>query len=94
MPPSSSARFPTLLRDSLRLQLQSRWRVAIKRLTEGTHMADADTSTRKNKTREHEETPPAGPHAKPELMNPDLTPGTGALPPTGNDGEENMQPTS
>jgi hypothetical protein len=57
-------------------------------------MADADTSTRKNQPRENEETPPAGPHAKSELMNPDLTPGTGALPPIGNDGEENMQPTS
>jgi len=27
--------------------------------------------------------PPAGPHADPELMNPDATPGTGALTPTG-----------
>ncbi|GGE49886.1 hypothetical protein GCM10007276_28770 [Agaricicola taiwanensis] len=24
--------------------------------------------------------PPSGPHAKPELTNPDATPGTGALP--------------
>ena len=27
--------------------------------------------------------PPAGPHADPELMNPDATPGAGALTPTG-----------
>lgn len=27
--------------------------------------------------------PPAGPHADPDLINPDSTPGTGALPPPG-----------
>ncbi len=27
--------------------------------------------------------PPAGPHADPKMMNPDATPGTGALTPTG-----------
>lgn len=27
-----------------------------------------------------ERMPPAGPHARPELTNPDATPGTGALP--------------
>jgi hypothetical protein len=38
--------------------------------------------------------PPAGPHAKPELMNPDATPGTGALPPIGTAEDPNVQPTS
>jgi hypothetical protein len=37
--------------------------------------------------------PSAGPHAKPELMNPEATPGAGTLPPIGED-DENMQPTS
>ncbi len=38
--------------------------------------------------------PPAGPHARPELMNPDATPGTGALPPIGVAEDPNEQPTS
>lgn len=38
-------------------------------------------------------TPAAGPHAREELTNPDLTPGTGALPAVGDD-ESNVQPTS
>jgi hypothetical protein len=38
--------------------------------------------------------PPAGPHAKAELMNPDATPGTGALPPLGPADDPNAQPTS
>jgi hypothetical protein len=38
--------------------------------------------------------PPAGPHARPELMNPDVTPGTGALPPIGTTDDPNAQPTS
>ena len=36
------------------------------------------------RTPEPSEHPPiAGPHADPELVNPDATPGTGALPPPG-----------
>lgn len=31
--------------------------------------------------------PPAGPHAKPHLTNPDATPGAGALPDVTEDGE-------
>jgi hypothetical protein len=38
--------------------------------------------------------PPAGPHARPELMNPDATPGTGTLPPIGPAEDPNAQPTS
>jgi hypothetical protein len=37
--------------------------------------------------------PAAGPHAKPELTNPDLTPGTGMLPNAEEEGE-GMQPSS
>jgi hypothetical protein len=36
--------------------------------------------------------PPAGPHADPKLMNPDATPGTGALTPTG--GHDDVDSTS
>jgi hypothetical protein len=36
--------------------------------------------------------PPAGPHADPDLMNPDATPGTGALTPTG--GHDDVDSTS
>jgi hypothetical protein len=39
-------------------------------------------------------TSPAGPHAKPELTNPDVTPGTGMLPPVETPDDPNMQPTS
>jgi hypothetical protein len=38
--------------------------------------------------------PAAGPHAKPELTNPDNTPGTGALPSAGEASDNDMQPTS
>ena len=38
--------------------------------------------------------PVAGPHARPDLMNPDATPGTGALPPIGPSDDPNMQSTS
>lgn len=31
--------------------------------------------------------PPAGPHANPALINPDATPGTGALPPAEQQGD-------
>jgi hypothetical protein len=37
--------------------------------------------------------PPAGPHARPELINPDLTPGTGVLPDLESN-DPNSQPTS
>jgi len=37
--------------------------------------------------------PAAGPHADPRLMNPDATPGTGALPPIGESDDPNMQST-
>jgi hypothetical protein len=34
------------------------------------------------------DTPPAaGPHAEPDLVNPEATPGTGALPPPGEQGD-------
>lgn len=42
-------------------------------------------------TRKHDHIPPAGPHARPELTNPDLTPGTGVLP--NDDNDANPQPT-
>lgn len=39
-----------------------------------------------------DETPAAaGPHARPSLMNPDATPGTGMLPPIGDSEDSNMQ---
>lgn len=38
--------------------------------------------------------PAAGPHAKPELTNPDATPGTGSLPEPGEASDGDMQPTS
>jgi hypothetical protein len=38
--------------------------------------------------------PVAGPHARPDLINPDATPGTGALPPIGPSDDPNMQSTS
>jgi hypothetical protein len=38
--------------------------------------------------------PPAGPHADPRLMNPDATPGSGAIAPIGETDEPNIQPTS
>jgi hypothetical protein len=41
-----------------------------------------------------ENMPAAGPHARPSLMNPDATPGTGALPPVGVSEDPNMQSTS
>ncbi|MCK0196721.1 hypothetical protein MWN34_07315 [Ancylobacter sp. 6x-1] len=37
--------------------------------------------------------PPAGPHAQPHLTNPDATPGTGMLPPVGEDEDPNAQPS-
>lgn len=38
---------------------------------------------------------PAGPHDRPELTNPDATPGTGMLPAQSDEEHlENMQPTS
>jgi hypothetical protein len=37
--------------------------------------------------------PPAGPHARPDLINRDLTPGTGMLPDPESD-DPNMQPSS
>jgi hypothetical protein len=37
--------------------------------------------------------PPAGPHARPDLINRDLTPGTGVLPDPDSD-DPNLQPTS
>ena len=40
-----------------------------------------------------EKIPAAGPHAKPELTNPDATPGTGMLPPIDDD-DPNVQPSS
>ena len=39
------------------------------------------------------DTPPAGPHSKPELTNPDATPGTGALPDVESD-DPNVASTS
>jgi hypothetical protein len=41
-----------------------------------------------------EKLPPAGPHADPRLMNPDATPGSGAIAPIGETDEPNIQPTS
>jgi hypothetical protein len=37
--------------------------------------------------------PAAGPHAKPELMDEEKTPGAGALPPIGESDDSNAQPT-
>lgn len=46
------------------------------------------TAGRGGDSPEPEATPPAaGPHANPELINPDATPGTGALPTPGKEGD-------
>jgi hypothetical protein len=37
--------------------------------------------------------PPAGPHARPELMDEEKTPGTGSLPPVGESDDGNASPT-
>ena len=37
--------------------------------------------------------PAAGPHAKPELMDEEKTPGAGTLPPVGESDDGNAQPT-
>ena len=37
--------------------------------------------------------PAAGPHAKPELMDEEKTPGAGTLPPIGESDDSNAQPT-
>ena len=54
-----------------------RWR------TEENRMPNAGKVSRDvpNGRHEEQELPSAGPHAKPSLMNPDATPGAGALPP-------------
>jgi hypothetical protein len=57
--------------------------VCIMRLADDTRQTDEDEST-----------PSAGPHATPELMNPDATPGAGTLPPIGNEEDGNVQPSS
>lgn len=38
--------------------------------------------------------PSAGPHADPRRMNPDATPGSGAIAPVGGTDDPNIQPTS
>jgi hypothetical protein len=40
------------------------------------------------------ELPSAGPHARPELMDAEKTPGAGSLPPIGISKDGNLQPTS
>ena len=40
------------------------------------------------------EKPPAGPHADPSLLNPEATPGTGALPPADTEAQGDMDSTS
>lgn len=65
-------------------------------------MADAEKTDRKVAGRKPVEPskakdkplPPAGPHADPRLMNPDATPGSGAIAPIGETDEPNIQPTS
>jgi len=42
---------------------------------------------------EDREQPAAGPHAKPELMDENKTPGTGSLPPVGESDGGNASPT-
>jgi hypothetical protein len=37
--------------------------------------------------------PAAGPHARRDLINPDLTPGSGILPDPGDEDDPNLQPT-
>jgi hypothetical protein len=52
------------------------------------------TDKKKAGERSHPDNPtPAGPHARPELLDEEKTPGSGVLPPIGGD-TENMQPTS
>ncbi len=49
--------------------------------------------TREKRPEPSRRMPAAGPHADPRLMNPDATPGTGALPPIGESDDPNMQST-
>jgi hypothetical protein len=56
-------------------------------------IADVESEDGVQAPQEREPCPSAGPHAKPELMNPDATPGTGMLPPIGDADDPNEQPT-
>ena len=47
-----------------------------------------DTKTPRRPERESAPMPPAGPHARPGLINPQAKPGAGTLPPDEADGEE------
>ena len=59
---------------------------------------DAKKPTKKSPTKEAPKPgggamPSAGPHADPRLMNPDATPGSGAIAPIGESDEPNIQST-
>ncbi len=53
-----------------------------------------DAAGERSEPGETPDMPAAGPHAQPDLMNLDATPGTGALPPVGASEDPNMQSTS
>ncbi|MBB3937151.1 hypothetical protein [Aureimonas phyllosphaerae] len=51
------------------------------------HSGRAEPDTRQD-PKDEAKTPGAGPHAKPELTNPDATPGAGSLPDDGETGDD------
>ena len=55
--------------------------VAAQRAIEGRDRPNADNK------KPPDAPPAAGPHAEPALINPDATPGTGSLPPAGDNGD-------
>ena len=54
------------------------------------HWEQAKASTEKASD---DDMPAAGPHAKPELTNPDATPGSGMFPAPGDEDDTNAQPS-
>jgi hypothetical protein len=67
---------------------------ALKNTFPASDPASAEQPTLASVNCERDEMPSAGPHARPDLMDPDKTPGCGVLPPIGSkDRDGNMQPT-
>jgi len=54
---------------------------------EGQHLDHWEQAKAAVEKHEPSDTPPAGPHAKPELTNPDATPGSGMFPEAGDEDE-------
>ena len=59
----------------------------------GRSIAPADSDPVKDAPKPSDRLPPAGPHADPNLINPDATPGAGSLPEPGG-GEDDVGSTS